>query len=196
MNLSAITRHPLVLVLAAALAACGSGDSPRASAQTAEERSEDLRACDLVTKAEIEAILGGAVEEPDAYETSMTNSTSSVCTFAGMVGGVLVRVWHPYYSGEATSAEWAAKLQADRDEDIAEEDDPEMKEMQEVFAGVKFQPLDGLGVPAAFEDMTEVARQVAVHVVTGGKGGAYIVVHAGDLETARAVVEKALARVP
>src|SRR5690606_16511406 len=174
----------------------GSGDSARASAQAAEERSEDLRACDLVTKAEIEEILGGAVEEPDAYETSMGHATTSVCTFGGLAGAVLVRAWHPYHSGEPTSAAWAAKLQADRDRDLAEEDDPEMKELKEAMAGVKFQPLDGLGVPAALEDMTEQAMQVAVHVVKGGKGGAYVIVHASDLETARAVVEKALARVP
>lgn len=185
----------LALALVTALAACGGGDSS-AAAQASRADAPRILACDLIAKAEIEAIIGSSVGEPDDHGSARRESTGSICTFAGMGGSVLVRAWYPYHGGEPTSAAWAAKLQAERERDAAEETDPEIKEMKALLAKVRLQPLDDLGVPAAWEDMRAEAGQVALHTVKGGKGGVYLSVHADDLAAARAVTEKALARIP
>jgi len=63
---------------------------------------------------------------------------------------------------------------------------------------VEVQPLDGLGVPAAWYDVRESAGQVWIVAISPSGGGAYLRVQAFNfsLEQAQAIAEKALSRLP
>ncbi|MGH7575601.1 MAG: hypothetical protein ACREM1_10835 [Longimicrobiales bacterium] len=183
MNGRTITRHSLMLTFAAALAGCGSGESA-----SAQDETERVSACDLVSKADIEAVIGAPVAEPSDFSSGAGGSLMSSCAYDT---GVVVRAWNPYRSGESTSGAWAAKLEAEREKDAAKETDPEMKELRAALTA-KLQPIDDLGAPAALEDLREQAGQVALHVYASGKGGVNFSIYATDLETARALTMKAL----
>jgi hypothetical protein len=179
---------PIGLLVATALAACGGGDSAQPSA---DAETENIAACNLVTKADVEAVTGSPVDEPDEYSSGDYSGGNSLMSSCAYDNGVLVRAWHPYRAGESTSAAWTAKVQAERDESVADETDPDLRAaLQEI----ELQPVDDLGAPAALEDMREGAGMLALHVYASGKGGVYFSVYAFDPETARAVTEKALAK--
>jgi hypothetical protein len=188
MNIRSITqlRRPVTFALAAIVAGCGGGDPEPA---TTRAETESVAACDLITEPEAVAILGAAEAEPRAHH----GDGNSICTLVGAKGAVTIRLVYDYHRGESTSAAWAAELQQERREQAADETDPELKRL---LATVLITPLGDLGVPAAVEDLRGSLGQVVWHVMKGGRGGTYLTVWADDMESARAITEKALPRLP
>ncbi len=117
MNERVIRLAPTILV--AALAAC-SGQEP-SNAATDTDR---IAACDLVTPADVEAVTAAPIGEPDEYSSRSYSGGSSLMSSCVYEGGVVVRAWHPYLSGESRVDAWTAKVQAERDRAIASEKDP------------------------------------------------------------------------
>jgi len=173
------------MLAATALTACGGSDT------SSQADTEQSAACVLVPQADVEAVTGVPVGAPDDYSSgsySGSNSLQSSCIYDV---GLVVRAWHPYRAGESTAAAWTARMQAQRDESIASESDPELRAAMQA---VRLQPIEDLGVPAALEDTREGLGTLALHVYASGEGGVYLTVYAADLETARAVTERALAK--
>lgn len=175
------TILPATLLLAA-LGGCGGNDSNAAASQAEQER---VIACDLITTAEAESLLGVAAAEPDSYESD----TASVCTFVGANDAVTLRVWHPFHGGGSSPAEWVSRLKEERAEAMESESDPDLKR---ALAEVRIVPYDRLGVTAAREDIFD---QIALHALKGGSGGVYLSVYASGLDLAHGAAEAALAKI-
>lgn len=188
MKVASITQRPLLIAVAltAVAAACG-GDDPEPA--TMRAGAESVAACDLITEPEADAILGVAEAERSAHQSDGNSS----CTLVGAQGAATLRVMHGYPGGESTSAAWAAELQQERRDHAVDETDPDLRN---VLATVVITPLEDLGIPAAVEDLRASFGQVAVHIIKGGRGGTYLTVYADDMDTARAITEKALPRLP
>jgi hypothetical protein len=179
-------RLPVALLATALLTACGGGSDAPGQADAAR-----IAACDLVTQADIEAVTGAPVNEPDDYSSGSYSGGSSLQSSCIYDIGVIVRAWHPYRAEESTAAAWTARMQAERDESISSESDAQLRAAMQA---IRLEPIEDLGVPAALEDTRQGLGTLALHVYASGDGGVYLSVYAADLDTARAITEKALAK--
>ena len=180
----------LATPLLVTLAACGGTEAEGGAAQVDQDA---IAACDLITQADAEAILGAVTGEPDARESSgMDGERASSCMYAGTSGTLTVRAWHPYSGVEATSAALVQRLKSERADQAAEETDPAIAQFT---AGMVITEYDGLGIPAALEDMRASLPNVTLHIMKPS-ARAYLAIDAETPELARAAADRAVARLP
>lgn len=180
----------LATALLITLAACGGTEAQDGAAQ---EAGDAIAACDLITKADAEAILGAVTGEPDARESSgMDGERATACMYVGTGGTLTVRAWHPYGGTEATSAALVQRLKSERADQAAAETDPAIAQFT---AGMVITEYDGLGMPAALEDMRANLPNVTLHIMKPS-ARAYLAIDAETPELARAGAERAVARLP
>jgi hypothetical protein len=186
-----MTRKLLLATpLLVTLAACGGTEAQGGAAQVDEDA---VAACDLLTKADAEAILGAATAEPDASEISgMDGERATSCMYAGTGGTLTVRAWHPYAGNEATSAALVQRLKSERADQAAEETDPALAQFT---ASMVITEYDGLGLPAALEDMRASLPNVTLHIMKPS-ARAYLAIDSETPERARAAAERVVARLP
>ncbi len=187
------TAKPLAItaLIVLTVLGCSQVEPPSNVASSSEQAApadQPLAACSLLTEDEWETLVGpssAAPEQTDDEATYMTPPVqTSLCTYASQQGSILLAAERPY-SSEATDSETLAA-------DLRE--DPGLSSLGDVDV----QPLDGLGVPAAWYDVSESANQVWVVAVSPSGGGTYLRVQAFGypLEQAQAIAEKALSRLP
>ena len=183
---------PFPLVLAILLAACGGGADAEGTAAQVQADARNIVACDLITKADAEAILGTSLAQPVAREvTGMAGERATSCIFTGE-STLMLRVWHPYRGSETTSVALVQRVRSERADQAAAESDAELKKLTASTAITAF---DELNVPAALEDMRGGLGGVTLHIVEPG-ADAYFAVDAETPVLARAVAERVLAKLP
>lgn len=161
------------------------GSSPSEAALAA---GQPLAACSLLTEAEWETLVGPSDIAPEQTDSEATYVTppvqTSLCSYASKQGSILLAIERPHSMKAADSEALAAELRQD----------PGLAALGEI----EIQPLNGLGVPAAWYDVRESARQVWVVAISPAGGGTYLRVQAFNypLEQAQAIAEKALSRLP
>lgn len=181
---------PLLLLLALSVAGCG-GD--RAQGAAAQAEPSDIAACDLLSKADAETILGTAVSEPTPREIAgMSGERATSCIFAGDGGTLMLRAWHPYGGTESNGAELAARLRSERADQAVAESDVELRKLTESATITTY---DALGIPAALEDTRTGLGGVTLHVVKPS-AKAYVAISADTPERAHMAAERILARLP
>jgi hypothetical protein len=180
------------LLLAIVLAACSGGADAEGSEAQAQTDAGDIVACDLITKADAEAIVGTALAEPVARAlTGMDGERATSCILTGE-STLMLRVWQPYRGSETTSAAIVQRVRSERAEQAAAESDAELRKLTASTAITAF---DGLSAPAALEDMRGGLGGVTLHIVDPD-ADVYLAVDAETPELARAVAERVLAKLP
>jgi hypothetical protein len=180
----------LAASLLVTFAACGGTEAEGGAARTDEDA---ITACDLVTSADAEAIVGPATGEPSAHEISgMDGERATSCMYPGTSGTLTVRAWHPYGGNEATSTALVQRLKSERADQAAAETDPAIAQFT---ASTVITEYDGLGMPAALEDMRASLGSVTLHIMKPS-ARAYLAIDAATPELARAAAERAVARLP
>ena len=183
-----VKRLALSGLLLLALLGCSGIGALISENPAAPPAAEPLAACSLLTEAEWEALVGPSPVAPEQTDDEATYVTppvqTSLCSYASRQGSVLLAVERPHTMQAADSKALAAQLRQD----------PGLTALGEV----NVQPLDGLGVPAAWYDVRQSAGQVWVVAVSPSGGGAYLRVQAFNfpLEQAQAIAEAALSRLP
>lgn len=153
-----------------------------------EAAAQPLAACSLLTTAEWESLVGPSPVAPKQTDDEVTYVTppvqTSLCTYASKQGSILLAIERPHATQAADSEALAAQLGQD----------PGLASLGQV----EVQPLDGLGVPAAWYDVRQSAGQVWVVAISPSGGGTYLRVQAFNypLEQAQAIAAKALSRLP
>lgn len=146
-----------------------------------------MEACELVTKSEMEAIAGGAVNaKGDFREHTHTKPTSytASCTY---LGGEMISlaVHYPRLSSLANSEALAQRITEQLRSQS--EDDPDLAE---AYRSTQVRPVEGLGGPAA---AYELGGQTTLEAHTRR----YTVkVNASSPDQARQVAAKAIERLP
>jgi hypothetical protein len=159
---------------------CGNGD---AGVTKNGGSGEPLQACELLTKADVEAILGGAVEEPSQMfkEKQKKQFWMSSCN----------------YFAPATSRRAGILIQSSPNADPAKAFETHTASLKEAL-GEKYnlQPIDGVGARAAWDGSTkqltlfEGPRMLIVS--TGGPGED----EGTSLTTAKLIALKVLSKLP
>jgi len=171
----------LVLLMVALFGCSGSEtEADSGGANPVQGDAAPPAACALLTAAEWEAFVGPSDDAPEQTDSERT----SLCTYASRQGSVLLAVERPYSSDAADSQALAAQLSQD----------PGLSSLGDIDV----QPLDGLGVPAAWYDMREAAAQIWVAAVSPSGGGTYLRVQAFGfpLDRAQEIAQTALSRLP
>ncbi len=203
MNKHQLTKTHLYLAVAVLLTITTLGcsllkaaSSQVASAQqAAAAAAEPLAACSLLTEAEWETLVGPPSLEPEERNDEATYVTppeySSMCTYVGPKGSVVLLVKRPHGTSATSAGELAAELRQREASALAE------------MGNAQVQPLEGLGVPAAWYDVRDYAKQVWVVAIQPSGEGTYLRVQALELaqtpdvlEQAKGIAEKALSRLP
>jgi hypothetical protein len=177
--------------LAAWFCACGAADeAPVGNAANREPTQNPLaiHACSLVTRSEAEAVLGPVLSDPE----EQNSSEKSTCSYVGTKGVATVMVEYPRSEHVTTSAEFAAKLAADVKKNSA---DPEFAK---TFGPIQVQPVEGLGIPAAWHDLgPRTDGQVWLDAIKNKPGGGqYLRVMSRSLEVAKVMAATAVTRLP
>ncbi len=197
--LRAPRRGPALLVAALSLAACGGAsdggqdaDSPEATPAAVGGELERIDSCSLLTVAEAESALGGAVGEPmkqeaDAYDPRGRAYAGTCIYGAGTLGGIVVMVRQDPGTARRSAAEWAAETTADLDEQRA---DPDLAD------GLPTGGAQVVEIPGHTAIAVDWGDFVIVSVRKGGVVGTEISISAPDLATARTLATTAISRVP
>ncbi len=173
---------PLTAIVFAAILGCGGDDAPRTAARSASPKAaaakpaSDTDVCALLTAAEIEAATGAKVMESKAEGHGAVGTCSYQA--ANELIPVVSLVLAPGMPEVATSAEMAA-----------------WRSKQGTSFGdlkVIIMPVEGLGVPAI---SNEVEGMGLITVEVAAKG-LLLDVTTSKLESSKALVPKALARLP
>jgi hypothetical protein len=180
--LSDLRFSAVLALLMIALVGCSGSEksSDTAGVDPAQGDAASLAACSLLTAAEWENLVGPSDVAPKQTDSERT----SLCAYASRQGSVLLAVERPYASDAADSQALAVQLGQD----------PGLSSLGDVDV----QPLDGLGVPAAWYDVREAAAQIWVAAVSPSGGGTYLRVQAFGypLERAQEIAARALSRLP
>ena len=134
-----------------------------------------MDACSLLTLAEAEAILGRLLGDPSGY----TDGGKSMCTYAAVDTDTTVTVEHWMGRQPASSTDLARMAGGAG------------------HSGPRVQPVETLGVPAAWHDFGPDAINLWLDVYKQTARQDYRVrVESGSLARATALAERALARLP
>jgi hypothetical protein len=134
-----------------------------------------LDACSLITHAEAEAILGPFMGDPSHYN----DDSKSMCTYAAVDTDTTVTL-EQWMGRQPTSSTDFARMVGDAG-----------------HSGRRVQPVETLGVPAAWHDFGPGAINIWLDVYKQTARQDYRVrVESGSLARATALAEKALARLP
>jgi hypothetical protein len=142
--------------------------------------------CELVPKAEIESIVGAPVANTSGNFSEHTYSKPASYTASCMYMGqrtVMLGITYPASSALASSQDLAARVTEQLRSQVGSD-----TVTDEIFRTIQVRPVDGLAGPAAEYEMM---GQTILEVHSGGR---IFKITAASLDDARAVVEKAIAK--
>ncbi len=181
---SGITVSAMALVLA--IVGCSgreaNGEGKSAGAGAASDERIDV--CELLPKAEVEAIVGTPVANTNGsfseHDYSKPVSFTSSCMYMGQ-RTVMLGVTYPMPSARSSSRELADRVTEQLRSQVGSD-----TLTDEVFRTTQVRPVDGLAGPAAEYEMM---GQTVLEVHADGR---ILKISAASLDDARAVAEKAM----